>query len=124
MATTVYTTEEVTLQDGKSVTLRPLNIKGLRKFMAKMQEFTKVENEDDGLDVLLDAAAICLLRERPDFWVEDKFEVDGKPVGGYSEAAEDSLDMPTVYTILDVCGGVKLNDPNLIAAATESLGMT
>lgn len=120
MATTVYTTEEITLQDGKSVTLKPLNIKGLRKFMAKMNEFAEVKDEEQGLEILLDAAAICLMKERPDFW--DKHKNDG--AGGYSEDAEDTLDMPTVYRILDVCGGVKLNDPNLIAAATEALGQT
>lgn len=120
MATTVYTTEEITLQDGKSVTLKPLNIKGLRKFMAKMQEFGEVKDEDQGLDILLDAAAICLMKERPELY--DKHKNDGK--GGYSEEAEDAFDMPTVYRILDICGGVKLNDPNLIAAATEALGRT
>lgn len=118
MASTVYTTEEVTLQDGKSVTLKPLNIKGLRKFMTKMQEFAEVKDEEQGLDILLDAAAICLMKERPELY--DKHKNDGK--GGYSEEAEDAFDMPTVYRILDVCGGVKLNDPNLIAAATEALG--
>jgi hypothetical protein len=30
--------------------------------------------------------------------------------------------MPTVYKILDVCGGVKLNDPNLLAAAMAEVG--
>lgn len=120
MATTVYTTEEITLQDGSTVTLKPLTIKGLRKFMAKMQEFSSVEDEDQSLDILLDAAAICLMKEKADLW--DKHKNDGK--GGYSEEAEEAFDMPTVYRILDVCGGVKLDDPNLIAAATEALGRT
>jgi len=105
------------LQDGNDVTLKPLNIKGLRKFMSKMQEFAEVSEEDEGLDILLDAAAICLMKQRPELW--DKHKNEGK--GGYSEDAEDALDMPTVYRILDVCGGVKLNDPNLIAAAMESM---
>jgi hypothetical protein len=30
---------------------------------------------------------------------------------------EDALDMPTINRILEVCGGIKLDDPNLLAAA-------
>ena len=118
MATTVYTVEEITLQDGTDVTLRPLNIKGLRKFMETMERFAKIENEEDGLEVLLDAAAICLMKQQPNFW--DKHANDGK--GAHSEDFEDVADMPTIYKILDVCGGVKLNDPNLIRAAEAALG--
>jgi hypothetical protein len=126
LATTVYTTEEITLQDNRDATLRPLNIKGLRKFMQKMQEFGEVETEEEGLDILLDAAAICLMKQHPDLWDKKKHPTDDPNVfkGGYSEEAEDALDMPTVYRILDICGGVKLNDPNLIAAGMEALGQT
>lgn len=128
MASTVYTTEEITLQDGRDATLRPLNIKGLRKFMQKMQEFSQVQTEEEGLDILLDAAAICLMKQHPDLWDKKKHKAEEAGVdtytGGYSEEAEDALDMPTVYRILDICGGVKLNDPNLLAAGMEALGQT
>jgi hypothetical protein len=30
---------------------------------------------------------------------------------------EDALDVPTINRILEVCGGIKLDDPNLVAAA-------
>ncbi len=124
MASTVYSVQVVTLQDDTDVTLRPLNIKGLRKFMAKMEEFGNIKNEEEGLDLLLDAAALCLAKQRPEFWDESKDRGKGKNRGGYTEEWEDVADMPTVYKILDVCGGVKLDDPNLIAAATEALGRT
>lgn len=94
--------------------------------MAKMEEFDKLgsktpeeieemgeDPEDAGLNILLDAASICLMRQRADLWDYDKN--DGK--GAHSEVAEDVLDMPTVYRIIEVCGGIKLDDPNLIAAA-------
>lgn len=133
MATTVYTVEEVELQDGSTVTLKPLSIKGLRKFMARMEEFSNVENNDEGMDILLDCAAISLMKDRPEVW--DKYKDRGvrkvkegktqKEVplekGGYSEDAEDLFDMPTVYRILDVCGGVKLDDPNLLAAVAAQM---
>lgn len=134
MATEVYTVQEIKLQDESTVLLRPLNIKGLRKFHERMDEFVDVETNNEGMDVLLDCAAICLMKIRPSLWDKDKdrgfFREDSegkaepKPVGGASEEAEDVLDMPTVYRILDVCAGVKLDDPNLLAAATAALGQT
>ncbi len=86
--------------------------------MDKMEEFKTLTEDDNGMWIFIDASAIALSKERPEFWDADKN--DGK--GGASEVAEDVLDMPTVYRILSVCGGVNLNDPNLIAAATEVLG--
>ena len=114
MATTVYTTEEVELQDGSVVTLKPLTIKNLRKFMEIMEGFESAESEDEGLEVMLNASAVCLKAQRGDFWNEDE--------STYTDAFEESVDMPTIYKILDVCGGIKLNDPNLLAAAQEALG--
>lgn len=113
MATSVYVTEEIGLQDETSVTLKPLNIKSLRAFMKIMEKFGGQDvSEDEGLDILLDASAICLKAQRPEFWADNH----------HTEAYEDAVDMPTVYHILDVCGGVKLNDPNLLAMAQEALG--
>lgn len=112
MASTVYSVEEVALQDDTKVTLKPLNIKTLRAFMKTMEEFAEVNNENEGFEVLLRAAALCLKKERPEFW-DDK---EGKQ----TEEFEDVMDMETIYKILDVCGGVKLNDPNLLAAAQEA----
>jgi hypothetical protein len=113
LATSVYVTEEIGLQDETSVTLKPLNIKTLRSFMKIMERFGEEGTTDEqGLEVLLDASALCLRAERPEFWNDDK----------HTEAFEDAVDMPTVYHILDVCGGIKLNDPNLLAMAQEALG--
>jgi hypothetical protein len=114
LATTVYTTEDIELQDGSSVTLKPLNIKTLRKFMKTMESFAEAETEDEGLEVMLDASALCLRAEKPEFWNDAENK--------HSEAFEDAVDMPSIYKILDVCGGLKLNDPNLLAAAQEVLG--
>jgi len=114
MATTVYTTEEVELQDGTTVTLRPLTIKNLRKFMKVMESFAEAETEEDGLEVMLDASALCLKVQRSEFW-DDK-------TNKHTEVYEDAVDIPTIYKVLDVCGGIKLNDPNLLAAAAEALG--
>jgi hypothetical protein len=115
LATTVYTIEEVALQDDSKVQLKPLNIKTLRQFMKVMEDFGDPDKtEQESFEILLNASAICLKKERPEFWDDSKSE--------HTEEFEDVADIPTIYKILDVCGGIKLNDPNLIAAATEALG--
>jgi hypothetical protein len=114
MATTVYTTEEITLQDDSKATLKPLNIKALRKFMKTMEGFANANTDEEGFEVLLDASALCVAKERPEFWNAEE--------GKHTEDYEEAVDMPTIYKILEVCGGVKLNDPNLLAAAAEALG--
>jgi len=122
LASTVYASEDILLQDDTQVTLKPLSIKGLRKFMDKMSEFENVNDENEGMDLLVDAAAICLMKTHPQYWDKTKENKKGERVGGFAEEFEDVVDMPTVYKILDVCGGGKLNDPNLVAAAMEAVG--
>lgn len=92
-----------------------------------MEEFQNTNDEDEIVDILLDAAAICLMKEYPELWdkkkdqgffpAEDGEDPEPKPKGGYSELAEEALDMPTIYRVLDVCGGIKLDDPKLVEAA-------
>ena len=52
MATTVYDVEEIQLQNGAKVTLKPLTIKELRKFMEAIQKTAEVKNEDETLKFL------------------------------------------------------------------------
>lgn len=105
--TEIYTVPTVVLQDGTKVELRPLSIKFLKKFMAEINKFGEVKEEAEGIEILIDCAGICLEKKYPD-------------LVGNREKLEDALDMPTVYKIIEVCGGIKLDDPNLIAAAMET----
>lgn len=100
--------------------------------MQYIEEFGQSESEDEGLDTLLAAAALCLSEQKPEYYDEkakrtakrkkdDSFEEISLRDGSYTDAFETVADMPTVYKILDVCGGVKLNDPNLLAAAAEAV---
>jgi len=104
LATTVYDVEEIELQNGASVKLKPLSIKELRKFMAAVQKTADTKNEDETLSILIDACAVALEKQLPEL-VADR------------DALEDALDVPTINRILEVCGGIKLDDPNLLAAA-------
>ena len=118
MATTVFNVEEITLGDGSKVTLKPLSIKNLRIFMPKMQEWQDYISAEDypkrdpmGIEqmiLLLEAAVICLADQKPE-WKEDP------------DKAEEVLDMTTIYRVLEVCGGVKLNDENLLKATQEAM---
>lgn len=103
MATSVYTVEEIKLQDGKEVTLKPLNIKNLRKFMKKFKELDNLKEDDQVVDFLIEVGQLCLASLYKEYEDTDKFE--------------DAVDMPTVHKIIEICGGVKLNDPELMAAA-------
>ena len=104
MATTVYSVEEITLQNGVTVKLKPLTIKELRKFMVVIQKTAEVTTEDETLTILIEACAVALEKQLPDL-VKDV------------DAFEDVLDVPTINRILEVCGGIKMDDPNLLAAA-------
>ena len=102
MATTVYNVEEITLQNGVTVKLKPLTIKELRKFMVVIQKTADVTTEDETLTILIEACAVALEKQLPDL-VKDV------------DAFEDVLDVPTINRILEVCGGLKMDDPNLLA---------
>jgi len=104
LATTVYDVEEIQLQNGDTVKLKPLTIKELRKFMIAVQKTAETKNEDETLTILIDACAVALEKQLP-VLVKDR------------DALEDALDVPTINRILEVCGGIKLDDPNLLAAA-------
>ncbi|AYB71081.1 tail assembly chaperone [Streptomyces phage Yaboi] len=112
MATSVYTTEEIVLQDGTEVTLKPLNIKNLRKFMKKWKGLSEIKVEESGdsdelVDFIIDAAQICLASLYPDYANKAKYE--------------EAVDIPTVHKIIEVCAGIKLNDPELEAAARAAM---
>lgn len=104
MANTVYDVEEIELQNGAKVTLKPLSIKQLREFMEVIGKTQTVETEEETLNVLISAVAVALKKQLPDLVAD-------------LDALEDALDVPTINRILDVCGGIKMDDPNLLAAA-------
>ena len=106
MATTIYSTEEVKLQNGTTVTLKPLSIKELRKFMAVIQKTATAEDQTESLDVLIEACGVALEKQVPDL-VNDR------------DAFEDALDIPTINRILEICGGIKMDEEssNLTQAA-------
>ena len=123
MAKTVYDAKVIELQDGTEVTLAPLPIGRLKRFMKAWQEFANIEDEDQAYDIYVNCCGIALEKN-----FADKFEKtsDAEKVlsDDYREYIEDVLDMDTIYEILDVCGGLKLNDPKLLEAAAAMAAQT
>jgi hypothetical protein len=72
-----------------------------------MEVIKKVQDAEDEaatLGILVEACGVALEVQLPDL-VKD------------IEKLEEALDVPTINRILEVCGGIKMDDPNLIAAA-------
>ena len=106
MATTVYDILEIELSDGSNITLKPLPIKQLRKFMevVNSMETEDTPSTDAAMDSFITAAMVCLQTIRPD-------------LANNKEKFEELIEVPTMMKILEVVGGLKLTDPNLLGAA-------
>lgn len=106
MTTNIYDTAELELENGQTITVRPLPIKTLKKFMNVIRELDAetVKSEEDALNVFIKAAMVCMERSAPDLSKD-------------SEAFEDAVNVPTMMKILEICGGLKMSDPNLLGAA-------
>ena len=119
MAKTVYDAVDITLQDGRQVTLVPVAIGRLKRFMKAWGEFANIENEEQAFDIYINCCGVALEKS-----VASDFEVtaddDNVITDEYRAYLEDVLDMDTIYKILEVCGGLKLNDPKLLEAAEEA----
>ena len=103
----VFNREEVSLFDGTTISLRPLAIKPLKNFIKEAEKLDDLKDQMEVLDALFSLAKVCLVGIGSEL--------------GKREDLDELLDMETVYKIIEVCGGVKLNDPNLIAAANQAM---
>lgn len=112
MATSIYEVLEVPLQDGRTVELKPASIALLKKGNKELQRLFdgEAETTDETLDILLDVVIVLLKKQIPELGDKDS----GK------EMAEELFDLDTVYKVIEVFLGVKLNDPKLIEAAMRA----
>jgi hypothetical protein len=96
MATTIYNTQIVQIFDGTELEIIPLKIKYLREFMTAFDNVKLAKDDDAAMQVLVECTRICMKQYYP----EISISVD---------QIEDNVDMPTVYKILDVAAGIKIN---------------
>jgi len=98
MATKIYNTEIIELIDGTQVEISPLKIKYLREFMESFEFIDMAEGDDEAIVALANCARIAMKQYYPQIKT--------------MEDLEDSIDLPTVYKILNVAAGIKVDDNN------------
>ncbi len=107
MATKVYETKAFSLVDGVTVMAGPLKIKYLREFLEIFDTIKKAKNDDESVDVLVKCALVAMKQYYPDIkTIED---------------LEDSLDLPTIYEVLDIAAGIKINQTSEEAVKDQAV---
>jgi len=96
MATTIYKSKVVYLFDGTELEIIPLKIKYLREFMLVFDDIKNTKNDDEAVQVLVRCVRVCMKQYYP-------------KISNSIEEVEDNVDMPTIYDILDVAAGIRIN---------------
>ena len=96
MATSIYDKKQFDLVDGTIISASPLKIKYLREFLEKFESIKNAKTDDESISVLVDCALIAMKQYAPRIiTVED---------------LEDNLDLPTIYDVIDIAAGIKINE--------------
>jgi len=113
MATTVYKNKIINLVDGTELEINPLKIKYLREFMEAFEYVKKAKNDDEAVEHLLECVRIAMKQYYSGISL-NKSDI------------EDSLDMPTIYTILDIAAGIRINGKSeeTVSSQAEDSGST
>jgi hypothetical protein len=95
MATSIYTKKDFSLVDGTIFTAAPLKIKFLREFLDVFETIKTAKTDDESIEILADCARVAMKQYYPEIkTIED---------------LEDSIDLPTIYEIIDIAAGIKIN---------------
>ena len=97
MATNVYQSKNIKLINGEELEITPLKIKYLREFMEAFDDVKKSKSDDEAVEYLVECVRISMKQFYPEI-SKNKTDI------------EDSFDMPTIYTILDISAGIKINE--------------
>jgi hypothetical protein len=96
MATKVYDTKKISLIDDSIITAAPLKIKYLREFLETFETIKDAKTDDESIAVLAQCALVTMQQYCPSI----------KTI----EELEDNLDLPTIYEIIDIAAGIKINE--------------
>lgn len=96
MPTQIYDSEIITLIDGTEIYITPLKIKYLKLFMKEFERVKSAKNDYEAIDALCSCATIMMRQ----FY----------PIIKTQEELENNIDMPTIYKILSVAGGINVNE--------------
>jgi inhibitor of KinA sporulation pathway (predicted exonuclease) len=107
MATTVHEAHTIKLIDGTEITLRPLKISLLRKFMKKFEGIAGVVDDNDkSINLLMECVLIAMEQYKPELAVD-------------LAALEDNIDLPTVYQIVEVASGIPISEAAAMFSGDE-----
>jgi hypothetical protein len=96
MATKIYDTKKISLVDDRVIVAAPLKIKYLREFLETFETIKEAKSDDESISILAQCALIAMQQYCPSIkTIED---------------LEDSLDLPTIYDVIDVAAGIKINE--------------
>lgn len=96
MATKIYETTTIHLIDGTELYLTPLKLKYLREFMDAFENVKNASGDDEALTFLTECARVAMKQYYPEIKT--------------LEDLEDNVDMPTLYKIIDIAAGIKIQD--------------
>ena len=96
MATRIYKSDIITLMDGEKIEIYPLKIKYLREFMEAFHLIKQSENDLQSISYLSECARIAMQQYKPE-------------IAKTIEDLEDNVDLPTIYKIINIGGGISVN---------------
>jgi hypothetical protein len=95
MPTQIYEVTEVELIDGTIIEVSPLKIKYLKQFMERFESIKQAKSDEESISTLVECIRIAMKQYFPAIkTVED---------------VEDNIDLPTIYKIIELCAGIKIN---------------
>jgi hypothetical protein len=109
MATTIYKSKVVYLFDGTELEIIPLKIKYLREFMLVFNDIKNTKNDDEAVEVLVRCVRVCMKQYYP-------------KISNSVEEVEDNVDMPTIYDILDIAAGIRINKKSEEPVKDQAIG--
>ena len=96
MATRIYKSDTITLMDGEKIEIYPLKIKYLREFMEAFHLIKDAKNDLESISYLSECARIAMKQYKPE-------------ISKTLEDLEDNVDLPTIYKIINIGGGISVN---------------
>ena len=96
METTIYKSKIDYLFDGTELEIIPLKIEYLREFMIAFDNIKNTKHDDETIGVLVECVRICMKQYYP-------------KIAGTVKDVEDNIDIPTIYDILDIAAGIRIN---------------
>lgn len=110
MATKIYEEHPIQLIDGTEILISPLKIKYLHQVMDTFASVHAAEDDYESIAIMTECVRIAMQQYYPE-------------LAGSIEDVEDSIDLPTIYKVLDYAAGIKIDqqkDDTVKEQATES----